>query len=242
MNDNGFVKIYRSITNCEFWGKPNAVVLFIYLIMAASLAPTTFKGTKLQRGQLVTTVSELSAKTGLTVQQVRTALKTLKLTNTVTNKTSPQNSIITVINFDKYQNVTNTLTNHQQTANKRLTNEQQTYYIKEDKEDKEDKEVEKKEVGEPPTISPPPSTTTQILVEKYGIDNYNDCVKRIKNWKSKHKIAGGVSADMVAKWLAEDMATGKISITADCNLIGDSSFDVDELERKTIEEYKEKCE
>ncbi len=73
-------------------------------------------------GGIITSVKHLSEETGLTLQQVRTAINKLKSTNEITSETTNTFTHIQVQNWARYQNeLTNTLTNEQQTDNKRIT-------------------------------------------------------------------------------------------------------------------------
>ena len=94
---------------------------------------------------MVTSVAALVEFTGLTTQQVRTALKNLQSTKEITIKTTNKYSIITICKYEQYQTFD---TNEQQTNNKQITNEQQTNNNngrnKESKNDKEEKEINKR--------------------------------------------------------------------------------------------------
>ena len=85
-----------------------------------------------QAGQLVTSIRGIVDKCGKGVseQNVRTALKRFEKHGFLTNKSTNQNRLITIVNWSKYQNKrensTNDLTGSQQTTNKQLTGNQQT--------------------------------------------------------------------------------------------------------------------
>lgn len=126
---SGYISLHRKIVDWEWFRDPNTLSLFIYLLLSANFTDTKFLGKKIKRGQVVTSLAGLAEKTGLSVQNVRTALRHLILTGEVTNVSCRQYRIITIAKYDEYQKVTNTptdiLTNNQQTTNKRLTNSQQ---------------------------------------------------------------------------------------------------------------------
>lgn len=140
MLENGYIKLHRSIVKWEWWSNRNTRDLFIYLLLAANIYDSRFEGHAIKRGSLVCSLPKLSAETGLTIQEVRTAIKHLKLTGELTVTKTPKFSIITINNYDKFQDLTDTSTVNQQSTNSQLTVNQ--HYNKKNKEDKEEKEEE----------------------------------------------------------------------------------------------------
>jgi hypothetical protein len=117
----GWIKLHRSLLEWEWYDDINTMRLFIHLILKANHKPKKYKGIEIKMGQVVTGLSILSKETALSMQRVRTSLSRLKSTNEITIKTSPQGSIIQIVNYCKFQSTTNRLTNEQQTTNKQLT-------------------------------------------------------------------------------------------------------------------------
>ena len=76
---------------------------------------------ELEPGQLVTGVNKISEGTGLTTQNVRTALKNLKTLGILTIKPTTKFSVISIACWDDYQSPNKQITNKQQTTNKQLT-------------------------------------------------------------------------------------------------------------------------
>ena len=138
MLENGFVKLHRNLLKWEWYKDKNTFKLFIHLLMTANYYDEKWKGIMVKRGSRVTGYHELAAETGLSFQEVRTAINHLILTNEITKQSNSQGTIITINNYDKYQDIVNTATNNQQTANKQLTNDQQL--IKKAKKAKNEKE------------------------------------------------------------------------------------------------------
>jgi len=130
----GWVKLHRKLTEWEWYSDINVKVLFLHLLLIANYEDKRWRGIDLKKGSIITGISKLSMETGLSPQNIRTALKKLQLTNEITSKTNNQGTIIQIVKFADYQfgetnqQATNKRpTNDQQTANKRLTT------IKEDK-------------------------------------------------------------------------------------------------------------
>lgn len=135
MSEQGWIKIHRKINTWEWKDKPATFCLFIHLLLNANHKDGKWRGFDIKRGQLITGRSKLAEKTGLSEQEIRTALKHLKSTNEVTIKTTNKNSLITIVNYDLYQE-TNQQINQQSTSNQPTTNHKQE--CKNEKNEKED--------------------------------------------------------------------------------------------------------
>ena len=121
----GYVLLNRNILDWRWVKTPNTAYLFILMIIKANFKDMQFEGMNVKRGQFVTSVQSLSRISGLSTQKVRTAISHLKSTNEITITSNNRYSVITIINYDEYQNVTNKptskLTGKQQTNNKQIT-------------------------------------------------------------------------------------------------------------------------
>lgn len=113
-----FIKLYDKILQWEWFGHPNTVCLFIYLLLKANYKDTRFQGKVIQRGQLLTSIPKLATDTGLSIQQTKTAMNHLRLTGEVTDEANRQYRIITVVKYDEYQSSTDKTTNNQPTNNR----------------------------------------------------------------------------------------------------------------------------
>lgn len=102
---NGFVVLHRSLLNWGWHSDPATGWLFVNLILLASHAPTEWRGIKLDRGQLITGRKSLADQTGLSERQIRTALERLKSTGEVTIKTTNKYSLVTLVNYRKFQDI-----------------------------------------------------------------------------------------------------------------------------------------
>ena len=96
---SGWVKNYRSIKDWGWYRKPLTAHLFQHLIREANHKSGECFGIELRRGQLLTGRKSLANETGLSEQQVRTALSHLKSTKEVTIKSTKRFSIITICNY-----------------------------------------------------------------------------------------------------------------------------------------------
>ena len=116
----GFIKIYRSIVEWEWYTDIPVRVLFEHCLLKANHTEKRWRGEIIPRGSFITSLENLSYETGLTVSQVRTALKKLNLTNEIASKGHSSYSVITVNNYDLFQ--LNDKQNDKQIANKSQTN------------------------------------------------------------------------------------------------------------------------
>lgn len=140
----GWVKIYRELQEWEWYTKPEMVHLYIHLLLSANHTTVKWQGVTVKRGQLVTSISQLSKNTGLSVQSIRTCLARLKSTSEITIETTKAYTLITICNYGRYiekdsesNKASNKASNKQptkqkQSANKRLTtnkNDKNDIYI-----------------------------------------------------------------------------------------------------------------
>jgi hypothetical protein len=99
----GFIKIHRSIIDWEWYKDANTMRLFLHLLLNATHKDIKIKGLLLKSGQLITSRSILASELAMSQQQVRTSLDKLKSTNEITNQLINRNTIITIVNWNRYQ-------------------------------------------------------------------------------------------------------------------------------------------
>lgn len=120
MNDsNKWIKLHSKLLNWEWYKVQNTKSVFIHLLLKANWKDGKFKGYDIPRGSLVTGRKQLAEELGITEQEVRTSLKHLKSTNEITIVTTKQFSIITIVNYEMYQQ-------NNQVFNQQVTNSQPT--------------------------------------------------------------------------------------------------------------------
>ena len=131
---SGWIKLHRQILEWEWYSDNNCFRLFTHLVLKANYKQKRFKGIELKIGSIVTSRDILARETGLSSQQIRTALNKLISTNEVTSVTSSQGTIIQIVNYEKYQVETNETTNEQPTDNQQVTTNKK---VKKEKNNKE---------------------------------------------------------------------------------------------------------
>ena len=92
---SNFIKVDRKILKWEWWSDINTCRLFLYMLIVAYWKSGNYKGKNIPRGSFPSSLSELSKETGLTENEVRTAIKHLKSTGEITSKSQSINEQIT---------------------------------------------------------------------------------------------------------------------------------------------------
>lgn len=117
-NKTTFVKLDRNILEWRWYKDQNTKALFIHLLLKANIRPHGFRTVTINRGELATSYASLAAETGLSIQNVRTALAHLETTGEVTRKQHSKFVVISIPQYDLYQSQ---LTGNQQATNRQLT-------------------------------------------------------------------------------------------------------------------------
>lgn len=96
----GFIKFPDDLTDWAWYGDNNTLIVYVRLRYEAKYRAADVGNVHLERGQVLTSVSGLARKCGVTIRQARTALERLKSTNKIAINSTPQNSIITLLDYD----------------------------------------------------------------------------------------------------------------------------------------------
>lgn len=118
----GYVKLHRKFKQWEWYRDSNVKILFLELLLTANHSATKFKGFNIPAGSVVTGRNALAEQTGLSAQQVRTALNKLKSTSEITSQPTHDFSIISIVNWNDYQSI-NQPPNHQATSQQPASNQ-----------------------------------------------------------------------------------------------------------------------
>lgn len=228
---SGHIKIDRRILRWEWYRDRNTFKLFIHLILRANWKDGRFQGVEIPRGSLASSYQNLANETGLSVQNVRTAVKKLKDTGELTVSRQAKFSVFTVKNYDKYQ-TPNTEINSQPTVSQQASNRQLTT-IEEGKEGKKERR-EKEGSFTPPTLE---------NVIGYCRENglVVDAERFFEHYSSRKWMAGGVRIDdwkgKLRDWDRQDRKKGRrpgVKATGFSNF-PEREYDMGELERQLLE-------
>lgn len=125
MENQGWITVHRKIRSWEWYTDVNTCHLFMHLLLSANHKDKKHQGVLIKKGQYKTGRIKLATETGLTEQQIRTCLKRLESTSEITIAKHNKFSIITITNWNEYQQKTKQSTS-EITSNQPATNQQLT--------------------------------------------------------------------------------------------------------------------
>ena len=114
----GWVKLHRDLLDWEWYEDKEETRLFLHILLKANYEEKAWRGRMIKRGQLLTSIDKLSTQTGLSIQQTRTALSKLKKTSTITSRSTNKNTLLTIENYEIYQD-------REESATSKTTSKQQ---------------------------------------------------------------------------------------------------------------------
>lgn len=121
MQEGNYIKINRSILEWEWYGNINTKILFLHMLLKANWKDGKFEGTTVPRGSFVSSYPRLSSECGLTINEVRTAIKHLISTGEITVNAHAKYSVFTINNYCQYQDINSQTTDNAQSDNTQLT-------------------------------------------------------------------------------------------------------------------------
>ena len=154
MVENGYIRLHRTLTGWRWYKDGNVLRLWLHLLLNANYAPSDFQDRIIGRGEQVTSLKALSESTGLSIQEVRTALGKLKRTGEILVNSNRHFTIVSILNYDKFQSDS---ADKQQTVNTQSTNKQQTVNSQSTTSEKE-----KKAKNTIPPCIPPTASAEEI--------------------------------------------------------------------------------
>ena len=201
--DNSWIKLYRSSIQNPAFQKPHTWHYFQYCLLKANHTDKSILWNKeeiiIERGCFITGRKEAAKETGLSQQNIRTALLTLHNLGMIeksTIKSTSKYTYIKVCNYDTYQQQdiqSNHQINQQSTSNQPAINQQLTTNNN-DKNDKNDNKRDRICKFIPPNIEDVKKYITEnkyqvnpeAFIKYYTESNWVDANgKKVKNWKQK---------------------------------------------------------
>lgn len=204
---NGFIILDRKILDWGWISDEKVFKTFLTCILMANFRDNTFEGTNIPRGSFVTSYANLADRCRLSVQSLRTCLKKLVKTGEINIQTTNKFTLISVNNYDKYQQqneeINKQITNNQQTTNNQLTTTEQ---CKQGKQCKQYIGEKKTKVFTPPSLD---EVKAYCLERGKGINaNYWYDFYQSKDWYiGKNKMKDWKAA--VRTWEKNSMAVSQ---------------------------------
>ena len=121
----GYMPIHRKIVNWEWYTDLHTCKFFIHLLIKANHTENTFKGVTIKEGQYYASLATISKESGLSIQNIRTCIKKLKLTQELTTKLIGKNLLFTIVKYKEYK-ITNTDANTEVTSSQHDANTEVT--------------------------------------------------------------------------------------------------------------------
>lgn len=116
--DQGWIHLFRKFINWEWYDCPNVKIVFLHCLLMANHKTKKWQGVTIKRGQFISSYEKIAVANGLTPRQVRYALDKLKITHEIVTQPTNLYTLITVNNYDLYQD---TLSNKCQTNVKQMS-------------------------------------------------------------------------------------------------------------------------
>jgi hypothetical protein len=200
----GWVSLHRELIEKPIWleSTPEQKTVLITLLLLANHKENEweFKGEKYKAkpGQFVTSLEKIQLKSGkgISLQNVRTALKRFEKYEFLTNESTNKNRLITIVNWGFYQDVnseTNKQTNKQLTSNQQATNKQLTTNNNDNNKNNDnkknvssisDKQKQQEEIKQIRSLYPGTKTKAvaikklPAILKQYSVDELKRCIER----------------------------------------------------------------
>lgn len=194
---NGYILLHRQLLGSEAWKlKPESFKVLITILLKVNFQPGSFyfnsQIINVNAGQTITSIENLAKDSGpgISVRNVRTALNQLTKLDFLTYETTNRYTLITVVNWAKYQTIkskpTNKTTKKRQRSDKEATKNRQQY--KNDNNDMNEKKGEEVKKDIPANIPAP---------NFLDIDQNINIVNLTKEQKAKrfHQLRESLSND-----------------------------------------------
>lgn len=100
-----YLKISYSILDWGWIHDPKTFLVFIHLMLLANRKPREYMGDTIKRGEVLASYEFLAKHTGLSIQNVRTAINHLKKTNTVKHRKINNTNVFFIPSFEEHQSL-----------------------------------------------------------------------------------------------------------------------------------------
>lgn len=151
--DEGFTKFPNALRAAPWRNEPKTVAVYFYLRMNAAHFSSGWNSIALDPGQIISGRAQIAAETGLTQNEVRTAIDHLKRTGHITSSTTNKYSIFSFLDKENWDSIEDRTTSKitSRTTNRPPADHQQTTTYKRLR-DVETGETRERKRFTPPTI------------------------------------------------------------------------------------------
>jgi len=189
----GYLKLFRSIDQWEWYKDSYTKSLFFHCLIRSNHKPNNWRGIDVESGSFITSLDTLSYELGMSVHQIRIALKHLQKTNEIVIKTTNRFTQIFVVKWAYYQGSYDD--DDKQMANKRQASDKQVATNKNDKNEKKDKNTNKE--------------GNDVIVSHSNKSSYGEFTNVKLTIEEYEKIKSSRLESYIAKLSAYKESTGK---------------------------------
>ena len=193
--DDGWIKIHKSIWRNPWMYRPNVLAVWLYILSHVEWRPSdvVFEGKRitLHPGQGLFKLLGIAQEMRISKSGLYRIIDVLKTEKQIETQTSPRNTLITVVNWKKYQLVGKQ--NETQMGNKRETNGKQAgnLPIIKEKEEREEAKLTREQTFFPDEVNEadryltdhvslivaPERARLQAIISRYGLDAFKYAVQ-----------------------------------------------------------------
>ena len=102
-NAGGYVRVYRSLAEWEWYQDDRCVRLFLHLLIKSNWTEGNWRGNPIEPGQIITSSVKLAEQLGWTRSAVVRTLEKLKSTGELDTQSNNHWTLVTLANWEKYQ-------------------------------------------------------------------------------------------------------------------------------------------
>lgn len=103
MNDKGWTKKHRTVFDWGWFGDDAVYRFFDCCILDANIEDGEFLGIRIPRGSFATSYRRMSERYLMSPHKIKRCIKCLKKTGEIKVKSTKKFTVITVVNYEKYQ-------------------------------------------------------------------------------------------------------------------------------------------
>ena len=104
MGNDGFIVVQRKLANWKYHDFPEAMTLWIHILLMANWKDGYFRGQRVERGSFITSYKRLMDDTGIKSDNtIRKWLKRFEDEGMIERKSTNEFTLISVVKYAKYQ-------------------------------------------------------------------------------------------------------------------------------------------